>query len=150
MSAIDVARLTAARVADARTLFLTIADVFETEVGTLDDRYLTTLLQRPDFWAMAATVEGALVGGLTAFTLPLTRAEESELFIYDVAVVPARQRQGVGRALVEALRAEAAVAGIAVAFVLADNEDGHALDFYRRLGGMPASVTLFTFGERET
>jgi hypothetical protein len=28
------------------------------------------------------------VGGLTAHTLPLTRAEASEIFIYGIAVVP--------------------------------------------------------------
>jgi len=31
--------------------------------------------------------------------------------------------------------------------VVADNADGHALDFYRALGGKPSSVTLFSFEE---
>jgi aminoglycoside 3-N-acetyltransferase I len=30
-------------------------------------------------------------------------------------------------------------------FVPADNDDQHALDFYRALGGSPSSVTFFTF-----
>jgi aminoglycoside 3-N-acetyltransferase I len=89
-------------------------------------------------------------GGLTAHTLRLTRAEVSEVFIYDLAVVPRRQRRGVGRALVAALRTEAARAGITVAFVPADNDDTHALDFYHAIGGIPAPVTMFTFGEEAT
>jgi aminoglycoside 3-N-acetyltransferase I len=51
---------------------------------------------------------------------------------------------------VAALRTEAARAGITVAFVPADNDDTHALDFYRAIGGVPAPVTIFTFGEEAT
>jgi aminoglycoside 3-N-acetyltransferase I len=51
---------------------------------------------------------------------------------------------GIGRRLVEALR-DAANAIEADVFVPADDEDLHALDFYRALGGEPAPVTIFTF-----
>lgn len=147
MADIRIARLTTVDVARARQLFATMADVFETEAGWLSDGYLTQLLQRPDFWALLATVDGQVVGGLTAHTLPLTRAEVSELFIYDLAVVPAWQRHGIGRRLVTTLCDEAARLGIPVAFVPADNEDTHALDFYRAIGGVPTPVTFFTFGD---
>lgn len=49
------------------------------------------------------------------------------------------------RALVAALRAQAAQQGIGVVFVPADNDDTHALDFYHALGGTAAPVTIFTF-----
>ncbi len=150
MADIQVTRLTVADVARARQLFATMADVFETEADPLSDAYLLQLLQRPDFWALHASVDGQLAGGLTAHTLPLTRAEVSELFIYDLAVVPAWQRHGVGRRLVTTLCAEAAKAGISIAFVPADNEDTHALDFYRAIGGVPTPVTFFTFGDDDT
>jgi aminoglycoside 3-N-acetyltransferase I len=150
MSDIRVVRLAVADGALARTLFTTMAGVFETEAEPLSDAYLTQLLERGDFWALMATIDGELAGGLTAHTLRLTRAEVSEVFVYDLAVVPRRQRQGVGRALVAALRTEAARAGITVAFVPADNDDTHALDFYRAIGGVPAPVTIFTFGEEAT
>jgi aminoglycoside 3-N-acetyltransferase I len=75
----------------------------------------------------------------------MTRAEASELFIYDLAVRPEFQRQGVGRALIAALRVAGAAEGISEAFVPADNEDTHALDFYRAVGGDPAGVTMFSF-----
>ena len=147
MTEIQTARLTVADVGLARTLFHTVASVFETEVGSLSDGYLTQLLSRPSFWAVAATVDGQVVGGLTAHTLPLTRAELSELFIFDIAVVSDWQRKGVGRLLMSTVRAQAAAAGILFSFVPADNEDTHALDFYRAIGGVPAAVTIFTFGE---
>lgn len=112
----------------------------------LGDAYLTRLMVRDDFWAMAAFQDGRLVGGLTAHTLPLTRAETQELFLYDIAVRPECQRQGIGRQLVAALRAQAAAADIQVMFVAADEEDTEALDFYRAMGGAASPVTIFTFG----
>jgi len=149
MREIRVERLTVADVELARALFATMARVFAMDTEVLSDRYLTRLLDRDDFWALAASVDGQLVGGLTAHTLPLTRAEVSEVIIYDIAVVPDWQRHGVGRQLMSALRSQAAGAGITVVFVPADNEDTHALDFYQALGGVPAPVTIFTFGDSQ-
>lgn len=144
---IDIRRLTTLELALARRLFLTMTEVFEDPGEPLGDAYLATLLARPDFWAFAAVDGDDVLGGITAHTLLMTRSESREVFIYDLAVVPDRQRQGVGRRLVSALRDAAAAEGIEVAFVPADNEDTHALDFYRAIGGVPAPVTIFTFGD---
>ena len=122
-----------------------MAGVFGMAAAPLSDSYLARLLVRQDFWALSASVDERIVGGLTAHTLPLTGAEVSEVFIYDIAVVPDYQRRGIGRQLVSKLRAQANACGINVVFVAADNEDAHALDFYQALGGMPAPVTMFTF-----
>jgi len=146
--AIQVDRLGVTDVDRARSLFAVIADVFELAPTRLSDAYLRSLLARAEFWALAATVDGEIAGGLTAHTLALTRSEESEVFLYDLAVRPDFQRQGVGRALVAALREQAMAAGINVVFVPADNEDTHALEFYRAVGGTPAAVTIFTFAGR--
>ena len=147
MADIRINRLAVAELRRARELFLIMAGVFETPAEPLSDRYLTRMLVRDDFWALAASIDGRTVGGLTAHTLPLTRAEVSEVFIYDLAVVSEHQRQGVGRQLVTTLRSLAAAAGVSVVFVPADNEDTHALDFYRAVGGTPAPVTIFTFSD---
>jgi aminoglycoside 3-N-acetyltransferase I len=141
-------RLTVADRELARRLFAVMADVFGEDDQPLGDAYLDRLLGRPEFWAIAAFAGEEVVGGLTAHTLPMTRAEGSELFIYDVAVRADHQRQGVGRRLIAALREGAAAAGIDVVFVPADNDDTHALDFYRALGGAGSPVTIFTFSGR--
>jgi aminoglycoside 3-N-acetyltransferase I len=129
----------------ARRMFQVIAEVFEEEPEPLRDDYLDRLLGQPTFWAIAAFVGDEIVGGITAHTLPMTRAESSEVFIYDVAVREDHQRRGIGRRLVTALLEEARAQGLSDVFVPADNEDVHALDFYRALGGEPAPVTMFTF-----
>jgi aminoglycoside 3-N-acetyltransferase I len=133
----------------ARQVFSLMADIFAEGHGELGDGYLDRLLSREEFWAIAAFVDGELVGGVTAHTLPMTREEALELFIYDIAVRGDHQRRGVGRRLVTALREAAAVAGIHDVFVPADDDDLHALDFYRALGGTPSPVTIFTFSDDE-
>ncbi len=75
----------------------------------------------------------------------MTRSECTELFIYDLAVNVAHHRQGIGRALVEALLVAAREAGITSVFVPADNDDVQALDFSRAIGGDEAPVTFFSF-----
>jgi len=129
----------------ARRLFALMAEVFGEGGEPLSDAYVDRLLGREDFWAVAAFEDDDPVGGLTAHTLPMTRSESAEIFIFDIAVHADHQRRGVGRQLVTLLREEAAREGIETVFVPADDEDEHALDFYRALGGVPSPVTIFTF-----
>ncbi len=129
----------------ARTLFALMAEVFDEPCEVLGDRYLDRLLARQDFWAFAAFDGDQIIGGVTAHSLPMTRSETAEVFIYDLAVRQDHQRKGVGRHLVAELRKSAAASGIEHVFVSADNDDVHALDFYRALGGNASPVTLFTF-----
>ena len=129
----------------AQQTFHLLTEVFEEDRQPLGDAYVKSLLARTTFWAFAALEGDTPVGGITAHELPMTRNETTELFIYDLAVHSDHQRQGIGRALVDALRASARERGIHVAFVPADVEDDHALDFYRALGADEADVRFFTF-----
>jgi aminoglycoside 3-N-acetyltransferase I len=147
MTELRTRRLTASDREVARVVFAIMARVFDEGAGELSDGYLERLLAREDFWAFGAFIGDDVVGGITAHALPMTRSEALELFIYDIAVIADHQRRGIGRRLVSALREAAASAGIHDAFVPADDEDSHALDFYRALGGTPAAVTIFTFAD---
>jgi len=129
----------------ARALFALMAEVFDEPREALSDQYLDGLLAREDFWALAAFDGDQIIGGVTAHSLPMTNTEAVEVFIYDLAVRHDHHRKGVGRHLVTELRNSAAASGIANVFVAADNDDVHALDFYRALGGTASPVTLFSF-----
>lgn len=131
----------------ARLTFAAMAAGFEDTWAPLGDAYLHDLLARPDLLVLAAFDGSRVVGGLTAFVLPMARAETREVFIYDLAIAPADQRRGAGAALVTHLRVLARELGAANTFVPADVEDTHALRFYERQGGTPADVTMFTFDE---
>lgn len=122
-----------------------MAAVFEEEEPSGAPPDVASLLRREDFWALVAMEGDVVVGGLTAHALPMTRSRSTELFIYDLAVTPEHQRRGIGRALVATLRSLGHEAGITTVFVPADDEDTHALDFYRAIGGVPSPVTFFTF-----
>jgi aminoglycoside 3-N-acetyltransferase I len=149
MIAMRTKRLTAADRELAGTMFAMMGEVFEEPYEALGAAYVDRLLGRTDFWAIAALVGEEIVGGLTAHTLPMTRGEYSEIFIYDIAVRKDQQRKGVGRRLMTAVLESAAAIGIHDVFVPADNDDLHALDFYRALGGVAAPVTFFTFSRRD-
>ena len=144
MNEIQTRRLTPGDTELAITVFRMMAAVFEEQGAPLSPAYVDRLLARGDFCAFVALAGQEIVGGLTAHTLPMTRAECSEMFIYDVAVRPDYQRQGVGRRLMAAVRGVARDQGIDV-FVAADEDDAHALDFYRSLGGSPSMSAIFTF-----
>lgn len=147
MTEFEIRRLTRKDLPAARVMFEMMARIFEEDYEPLDDDYLGDLLRREEFWALAAFAGPDLVGGLTAHTLPMTRSPSSEVFIYDLAVRQDHQRQGIASRLVAGLRAAAAADGIREIFVPADNEDAHALAFYRALGAVASPVTMFTFGD---
>jgi aminoglycoside 3-N-acetyltransferase I len=145
MQDISIRRLAVADEKLAQQTFLIMAQMFNEDSAPLGSPYLKGLLSRGDFWAFAALVGKEVVGGITGFNLPLTRLERRELFIYDLAVKVDWQRKGIGRALFDSLRQAAAAEGIGEGFVLADDEDTHALDFYRALGASASPVTAFSF-----
>lgn len=73
----------------------------------------------------------------------MTHSETRELFIYDVAVALERQRTGVDRALIQFVRQAARSEGLSSVFVLASNEDTHAISFYESVGLEAEGFTLF-------
>ncbi len=150
MGVIETRRLGQADVAAAQELFALMATVFEEAARPLQDSYVEGLLTRQEFWVVGAYLDGEAVGGLTAHTLPMTRRESCEIFIYDLAVRADRQRLGIGRRLIAALREMAAAQGIHVVFVAADDEDTHALAFYRAVGAAGSPVTFFVFSPADT
>jgi len=59
-------------------MFSLLSTVFDEPAAPLHDDYVEQLLNQDSFWALATFADGELVGGLTAHTLPMTRAHASE------------------------------------------------------------------------
>jgi aminoglycoside 3-N-acetyltransferase I len=98
--------------------------------------YLRRLLDSDSFIALAAVKNDLVVGGLAGYELKKFEQERSEIYIYDLAVAPGHQRQGIATSLIGMLKEVAVARGAYVIFVQADTgaEDAPALALYSKLG----------------
>ncbi len=96
--------------------------------------YRRELLGDRTFIALAAVVNGAVIGGLAAYVLRKFEQERAEAYIYDLAVHAAHRRRGVATGLIEALKPIAKARGAYVIFVQADYGDDPAIALYEKLG----------------
>jgi aminoglycoside 3-N-acetyltransferase I len=99
-----------------------------------DHPYLERLLNKDDFFALAALSNGKVIGGLAAYELQKFEQARSEIYIYDLAVRAADRRRGVATALIDKLREIAARRDAWVIFVQADYGDAPAIALYQKLG----------------
>jgi aminoglycoside 3-N-acetyltransferase I len=125
-------------------LFNTVFEADEAAIGS--ETTLSKLLSNNNFIALAAFYENELVGGLTAYELPMYYSDISEIFLYDLAVKSAYQRKGIGKSLIRYVRNYCTNYGINEFFVLAHAEDEHAVEFYRATGGKSEEVINFLYG----
>jgi len=107
--------------------------------------YLKSLLSNPTFIAYVVIQENEVLGGITAYELPMYYSECSEVFIYDLAVKSEFQRKGLGKKLLGTLSEYCINKGIHEIFVSANEEDKEALEFYRACGGKPEQVVHFNY-----
>lgn len=97
-------------------------------------RYLQDLLSGDSFIAVAALVDGEVVGALAAYELKKFEQQRSEIYIYDLAVAEAHRRQGIATALIDELKREAVQRNAYVVYVQADYGDEPAIALYTKLG----------------
>jgi aminoglycoside 3-N-acetyltransferase I len=119
--------------------------VFEEEPKIRSEAHSLKLLGNKSFIAIAALAENQVVGGLTAYELPMVYSDYSEIFVYDLAVKPEYQRMGIGKRLIQSLKEYCIKNGIKEFFVLAHEEDEHAIEFYRATGGKSEKVVNFLY-----
>ncbi len=98
------------------------------------DGYLKSLVASDSFIALAAVVDGTVVGGLAAYVLHKFEQERSEIYIYDLAVLEEYRRQRVATGLINKLREIARERGAWVIYVQADHGDDPAIKLYESLG----------------
>jgi aminoglycoside 3-N-acetyltransferase I len=128
---------------DVKALVSVFALTFEQEYSVTDE-YLSKMLEDDKTLILGAFIDTKIVGGLVAMEMMPIHGTK-EFFIYDIAVHPEYQKQGLGKALIEHLKLEAKKRGIETIFVEAESEDGGAVAFYRALGGEEVSVNHFNF-----
>jgi ribosomal protein S18 acetylase RimI-like enzyme len=117
-----------AAVADAEHLF----------DGPVKAAAAARFLADPDHHLLVAYDRERPVGFVSG--IELTHPDKgTEMFLYELGVDEAARRQGIGRALVEALGARARERGCYGMFVLTDDDNAAALATYRSAGAGDAS-----------
>ncbi len=128
---------------ELQALMKVFALAFESEYHT-DDRYLVNMLENSSTILIGAYGHTDLIGGLVAFEIHPIHGKK-EIYIYDIAVHPDYQKQGIGKHLIDYLKVEGKNRGIDTIFVEAESEDEGAVAFYRAIGGEEIKVNHFNF-----
>jgi len=132
-------RLGAGDLAEIKELLQMFGDAFEDSesyhVHVPDDAYLRERLADGGFFAVIASDNGAIIGGLAAYELKKFEQRRSEVYIYDLAVDAGHRRKGVATALIRSLGESAREQGAYIMFVQADSgeDDAPARALYAKL-----------------
>lgn len=145
----EIRKLSSDEIGLAKQLFILFERVFnDAEISAdelPDDRYLADLLSRESFHVFAAVAEGNIVGGITAYEMPMYMKKEKELYLYDLAVDAAYRRKGIAIALIENIKTYAAANNISTLFVEAFADEPEAIAFYNAAGAQMEGVCHFNF-----
>jgi ribosomal protein S18 acetylase RimI-like enzyme len=96
---------------------------------------------------VVALENDVVVGFVSAVVYVHPDKPAPELWINEIGVAPTHQRQGIGKALMQTILAEAKRSGCTEAWVLTDRTNFPAMAMYKSAGGeetLPDSV-MFTF-----
>jgi aminoglycoside 3-N-acetyltransferase I len=128
---------------ELKELAMVFSRAFEQEYSTTDE-YLYSIIKNSSCLVLGAMEQSRVVGGLIAFEMTPIHGIK-EFYIYDIAVDPIYQKQGIGKMLMLSIKDEARLRGIGTIFVEAESEDTDAVAFYRKIGGEEVLVNHFNF-----
>ena len=118
--------------ADDQALVLGMNTTFRE--GFISEKGAGDFLADPDNWLFAAVEEERIVA--FAYGYALHRLDGGTmLYIHEVGVEDARQRQGIGTRLMEELKKTCREAGIRKLFLITDQENAGANALYTKVGG---------------
>lgn len=129
---VEIKKLSIDGIEDFKELLKVFKDVFEFDKEFPNDEHLGNLLSKQDFLVFVAIVNGQVIGGLTIYVLHQYYSERPSAYIYDVGISPAYQRKGVGKLLISSVCSYCEKSGFESAYVEAELEDEHAVNFYRK------------------
>jgi ribosomal protein S18 acetylase RimI-like enzyme len=97
---------------------------------------------------LVVAVDGDLVVGFVSAVIYLHPDKPiPEMWINEIGVAPSHQRQGIGKALMQAILEEAKRSGCREAWVLTERDNTTAMAMYKSAGGEESlpDPTMFTF-----
>ena len=106
---------------------------FKNSYPTVD--HTRRFLGNVNHYFYVAEVDGELAGFLLAYKMERCDGERAMMFLYEIEVLSRHRRQGVGRALVEAVKEECERRGFLKMFVLTEESNEPAQRLYLASGG---------------
>jgi ribosomal protein S18 acetylase RimI-like enzyme len=115
------------------------------------DRINAAFLAGDRNYLLAGYADGALAGFLVAYELGRLERGEPMTYLHRLDVLPEFHRRGVGRALVEKLKALAGERGSFKMFVITSRANEAATALYEATGGrvIPGADVVFEYRENE-
>ncbi len=111
-----------------------IAATFKNAVPS--GEHLRGFLADSAIYLFAAAVEGKPVGFALGYRLPRLDGESAMMMLYEIEVLEAFRRQGIGRKLIEALLGYSQQEGHLKAFVITEESNLAAMRLYQSVGGI--------------
>jgi ribosomal protein S18 acetylase RimI-like enzyme len=110
--------------------------------GPMETDAVHRFLNDPNHHLLIAYTDGEPAGFVSG--VEMTHPDKgTEMFLYELGVGEPYRRQGVGSALVEALKELAREKGCYGMWVLCDDDNAAAVKTYRKVGGSPSKPMLF-------
>lgn len=128
-------------IADWAELFRAATDVFDKPVR---ESLAREFLSDSRHHIVVAVDEGRILGFASGLHY-VHPDKPPELWVNEIAVTPAQQGKGLGKALLSALLELGRQVGCSGAWVLTDRSNVRAMQLYSSLGGRPKDQVMFSF-----
>lgn len=107
--------------------------------------YLERLLKQDNFHAFVATFNNEVIGGITAYEMPMFTEETTELFLYEIGVREPHRQKGIARRLINALKEICHTKNITFIYVGTDKDNEAAKKLYTATGGKMEEIAWFVY-----
>ncbi|WP_341224642.1 GNAT family N-acetyltransferase [uncultured Arcticibacterium sp.] len=111
----------------------------------IDEFSLNTMLRHVTFVGFVAKIDNEVIGGLTGYEIRSYYKDESEFFLYNLAVKPGYKKKGFGKLLMKTILGFSKDMGHSRLYVGAHIKGSNAVDFYRNSGATEYKVSKFVY-----
>ena len=109
------------------------------------EEYLKNMLLKKDFHVIIALDDKKIIGGLTAFELPMYKESVNEIFLYEIGVDEEYRQKGIAKALIESLKQLAIEKDIPEMYVGTEMDNFPAQQLYKTTGGKREDIAWYVY-----
>ncbi|AWV97581.1 GNAT family N-acetyltransferase [Arcticibacterium luteifluviistationis] len=111
----------------------------------IDEFSLNTMLRHTTFLGFVAIQDNEVIGGLTGYEIRSYYKDESEVFLYNLAVSRKHQGKGTAKLLMKTILKFAKEKGHSKLYANTNINGSNAVKFYRGTGGIEQQVSRFIY-----